>query len=164
MAWGERHTLLPAGYAIRASPSLAQGTALNPAHTARKATQGIGPGARASAGNTDCARYLQGGGSPVGAAIAGDAARLHHDGGRQPTDALAGSCADTSPIDTLGVLKVEPGIPAATVAMLRAMGHNVEVETTGIPFGGYQIIARDPVTGIYSGATEMRKDGQAAGY
>jgi len=95
---------------------------------------------------------------------AGDAARLHHDGGRQPTDALAGSPADTVPIDTLGVLQVEPGIPAATVEALRAMGHKVEVETTGIPFGGYQIIARDPVTGVYTGATEMRKDGQASSY
>ncbi|MFM7402798.1 MAG: gamma-glutamyltransferase family protein [Erythrobacter sp.] len=95
---------------------------------------------------------------------AGDAARLHHDGGRQPTDAFAGSAADTAPIDTLGVLQVEPGIPAATVEALRMMGHKVEVETTGVPFGGYQAIARDPVTGVYTGATEMRKDGQASGY
>jgi len=95
---------------------------------------------------------------------AGDAARLHHDGGRQPTDALAGSPADTAPVDMLGVLQVEPGIPAATVEALRAMGHNVEVEATGIPFGGYQAIVRDPVTGVYTGATEMRKDGQASGY
>ncbi|MFO6446213.1 gamma-glutamyltransferase family protein [Erythrobacter sp. NE805] len=95
---------------------------------------------------------------------AGDAARLFHDGGRQPTDALAGSPSDTRAIDTLGVLQVEPGIPAATVEALRAMGHKVEVETTGIPFGGYQAIARDPVTGVYTGATEMRKDGQASGY
>jgi gamma-glutamyltranspeptidase/glutathione hydrolase len=95
---------------------------------------------------------------------AGDAARLHHDGGRQPTDALAGSPADTAPLDTLGVLQVEPGIPAASVEALRAMGHRVEVETTGIPFGGYQAIARDPLTGVYTGATEMRKDGQASGY
>ncbi|NBB26025.1 gamma-glutamyltransferase [Porphyrobacter sp. SLTP] len=95
---------------------------------------------------------------------AGDAARLHHDGGRQPTDALAGSPADTAPVDMLGVLQLEPGIPAATVEALRAMGHNVEVEGTGIPFGGYQAIVRDPVSGVYTGATEMRKDGQASGY
>jgi len=94
---------------------------------------------------------------------AGDAARLFHDGGRQPTDALAGSPADTVPIDTLGVLQVEPGIPAATIEALKAMGHKVEVETTGIPFGGYQAIARDPASGVYTGATEMRKDGQASG-
>ncbi len=95
---------------------------------------------------------------------AGDAARIHHDGGYQPTDALSGSPADTAPIDSLGVLQVEPGIPAATVEALRAMGHVVEVESTGIPFGGYQAIARDLVTGVYTGATEMRKDGQASGY
>ena len=95
---------------------------------------------------------------------AGDAARLMHDGGRQPTDALAGSPADIVEIDDLGTLMVEPGTPAATIERLRAMGHNVEVETSGIPFGGYQAIARDPETGVYVGATEMRKDGQASGY
>lgn len=95
---------------------------------------------------------------------AGDAARLMHDGGRQPTDALLGSAADTLDIDDLGTLMVEPGIPMATVEALRAMGHNVEIETSGIPFGGYQAIARDPETGVYVGATEMRKDGQASGY
>jgi len=31
-------------------------------------------------------------------------------------------------------------------------------------FGGYQAILRDPATGIYYGASESRKDGQAAGY
>ncbi|MDG6077713.1 gamma-glutamyltransferase family protein [Erythrobacter litoralis] len=95
---------------------------------------------------------------------AGDAARLMHDGGRQPTDAFAGSETDVSQIDDLGVLYVEPGIPEITVEALRAMGHRVEVETTGIPFGGYQAIVRDPSTGTYVGATEMRKDGQASGY
>jgi gamma-glutamyltranspeptidase/glutathione hydrolase len=95
---------------------------------------------------------------------AGDAARLMHEGGRQPTDALAGSPADTAALDHLGVLMVEPGIPASTIEALRAMGHTVEVESTGIPFGGYQAIARDPATGAYIGATEMRKDGQASGY
>ena len=87
-----------------------------------------------------------------------------HDGGRQPTDALAGSRADSVEIDDLGTLMVEPGVPLATVEALRAMGHKVEVESTGIPFGGYQAIARDPETGVYVGATEMRKDGQASGY
>ncbi len=64
----------------------------------------------------------------------------------------------------LGVLQVEPGVSNATVEALRAMGHNVEVESTGIPFGGYQAIVRDPASGVYTGATEMRKDGQASGY
>ncbi|WP_372529829.1 gamma-glutamyltransferase [Qipengyuania sp.] len=90
---------------------------------------------------------------------AGDAARFNHDGGRQPTEALTGPAADP-----LGTLYVEPGIPAETVERLRAMGHTVEVVDNGIMFGGYQAIARDPETGVLTGATEMRKDGQAAGY
>ncbi|QLC21295.1 gamma-glutamyltransferase family protein [Parasphingopyxis sp. CP4] len=90
---------------------------------------------------------------------AGDAARLNHDGGRRPTDDLEGTGANL-----LGVLSVEAGIPDETVEQLRAMGHTVEVVTNGIMFGGYQAIARDPETGVYSGATEMRKDGQAVGY
>lgn len=95
---------------------------------------------------------------------AGDAARIMHDGGRQPTDPLLGGRADVVEIDALGTLEVEPGIPATTVRALRRMGHKVTVEETGIPFGGYQAIARDPTTGVYTGATEMRKDGQVAGY
>ncbi len=90
---------------------------------------------------------------------AGDAARLNHDGGRAPTDAL--NAAD---VDTLGVLNVEPGVPAETIARLKAMGHNVRVVDNGVMFGGYQAIARDPETGVYAGATEMRKDGAAIGY
>jgi gamma-glutamyltranspeptidase/glutathione hydrolase len=90
---------------------------------------------------------------------AGDAARLNHDGGRQPTDDVAGTGADL-----LGTLFVEPGISAETINRLRAMGHKVEVVSDGIMFGGYQAIARDPETGVYTGATEMRKDGQAAGF
>lgn len=90
---------------------------------------------------------------------AGDAARINHDGGRQPTDDLAGTGANL-----LGTLHVEPGISNETIAALRAKGHNVERVDDGIMFGGYQAIARDPETGVYRGATEMRKDGQALGY
>ncbi|MEP0391437.1 MAG: gamma-glutamyltransferase [Erythrobacter sp.] len=90
---------------------------------------------------------------------AGDAARINHDGGRQPTEALAGPSADP-----LGTLNVEPGIPADTLEALRAMGHNVQVVSNGIMFGGYQAIMVDPETGVYAGGTEMRKDGQASGY
>ena len=90
---------------------------------------------------------------------AGDAARFNHDGGPQPTEAFEGPFADP-----LGTLFVEPGIPAPTVEALRAMGHKVEVVDNGMMFGGYEAIARDPETGVLTGATEMRKDGQAAGY
>jgi gamma-glutamyltranspeptidase/glutathione hydrolase len=90
---------------------------------------------------------------------AGDAARLNHGGGREPTEPTTGPS-----IDPLGTLYVEAGIPAETVAALKAMGHKVEVVRDGAMFGGYQAIARDPKTGVLTGATEMRKDGQAQGY
>ena len=90
---------------------------------------------------------------------AGDAARLNHDGGRAPTDVL-----NPTDVDTLGVLNLEPGVPAKTVKKLKSMGHNVNIVENGVMFGGYQAILRDPETGVYSGATEMRKDGQAIGY
>lgn len=86
---------------------------------------------------------------------AGDAARLNHDGGRQPTGAEP---------DLLGTLYVEPGTPAASIEALREKGHRVEIIDDGIRFGGYQAVWRDPETGVYSGATEMRKDGLAIGY
>lgn len=90
---------------------------------------------------------------------AGDAARLNHIGGRAATDPLEGG-----DVDTLGTLNVEPGISPQTIERLRAMGHRVSVIDNGIMFGGYQAIMRDPETGIYTGATEMRKDGLAIGY
>ena len=80
---------------------------------------------------------------------AGDAARFNHDGGRQPTGVDE---------DLLGTLLVEPGVPAEAVEQLRAMGHRVEVDGTGAPFGGYQAIMRLP-DGVYVGATGRRKAG-----
>jgi gamma-glutamyltranspeptidase/glutathione hydrolase len=86
---------------------------------------------------------------------AGDAARFHHDGGRDPTGING---------DPLGKLELEPGVPEATREKLKAMGHKVDIVDSGIVFGGYEAILRDPETGVYSGATEMRKDGTVAGY
>lgn len=86
---------------------------------------------------------------------AGDAARLNHSGGSSTTS-IDG--------DPLGTLHLEAGIPDATVERLRAMGHNVEIVSDGLMFGGYQAITRDLETGVYTGATEMRKDGIAIGY
>ena len=45
---------------------------------------------------------------------------------------------------------------------LEAMGHKL-ADTDG-SFGGYQAIMRDAAQGVYYGASEVRKDGQAAGY
>ncbi len=86
---------------------------------------------------------------------AGDAARLNHDGGSHPTGTGA---------DLLGTLHLEAGVPEETVAQLKAMGHNVVIVENGVIFGGYQAIWRNPETGVYAGATEMRKDGLAIGY
>ncbi len=86
---------------------------------------------------------------------AGDAARFLHDGGASPTDL---------PYEGYGVLYVEPGVPQSTVGRLREMGHKVEYNGAGAMFGGYQAIYRNPQTGVYSGATEMRKDGTVTAY
>lgn len=86
---------------------------------------------------------------------AGDAARFLHDGGASPTDTT---------YEGYGVLYVEPGVAQSTVERLRTMGHRVEYNDAGAMFGGYQAIYRDPDTGVYSGATEMRKDGTVTAY
>ena len=86
---------------------------------------------------------------------AGDAARFHHDGSTEPY-VLDGKMVDG------GTLEVESGIIPEVVEELRRRGHQVRY-TTG-PFGGYQAIKRDPVTGVLYGASEMRKDGMAIGY
>jgi len=85
---------------------------------------------------------------------AGDAPRFHHTGSTEPTGTL---------MTGGGVLHIEPGVPAAVIEELKRRGHTIEPEAVGA-YGGYQAIWRDPVTGMYAGATEMRKDGCALGY
>ena len=85
---------------------------------------------------------------------AGDVARFHHDGSTEPEGGL--------PMTTGGVLEIESGVPASVAEELRRRGHVVKYAVG--PFGGYQAIWRDPETGVYWGASEFRKDGQAAGY
>lgn len=85
---------------------------------------------------------------------AGDVARWHHMGSTQPY--LPSKMTDG------GTLQLESGIRPEVLAALQARGHRVEY-TKG-PFGGYQAIWRDPKTGVYYGASEMRKDGAAQGY
>jgi gamma-glutamyltranspeptidase/glutathione hydrolase len=84
---------------------------------------------------------------------AGDAARYYHAGSSEPTGTL---------MTTGGVLSLETGVPARIRRDLAKRGHRI-AETVG-RYGGYQAIARDPVTGVYAGATESRKDGCALGY
>ena len=85
---------------------------------------------------------------------AGDVARFHHDGSTDPEGG--------KPMTTGGVLEIESGVPASIAEVLRRRGHVVKYAVG--PFGGYQAIWRDPETGVYWGASEFRKDGQAAGY
>lgn len=84
---------------------------------------------------------------------AGDAARFRHE-----------SSEDWSRRDSQGVgeLMLETGIGADVRAELERRGHRL-VKGDG-SFGGYQAIVRDPATGVYWGASEMRKDGAAIGY
>jgi len=85
---------------------------------------------------------------------AGDAPRLHHDGSDEPIGAV-------TPMSNGGVLQLETGYPYETIRGLMRKGHTVEFADG--PYGGYQAIMRNP-NGGWVGASESRKDGQAAGY
>ena len=55
-------------------------------------------------------------------------------------------------------------LPAALRAVRALMRKGHRVRYADGSFGGYQAIGVDPKTGVYAGASEGRKDGQAAGY
>lgn len=88
---------------------------------------------------------------------AGDAARFIHSGDSQPTG---------SEMTDGGRLLLESGVNPDVVEELRRRGHVVDYGAR--PYigsvGGYQAVWRDPDTGVYHGATEMRFDGAALGY
>lgn len=86
---------------------------------------------------------------------AGDAPRIQHDGSTEPV-------GSATAMRDGGVVQLESGFPYETVRALMDKGHHVEWALG--PYGGYQAIRRDPETGVYYGASESRKDGQAAGY
>ena len=82
---------------------------------------------------------------------AGDAPRIVHSGSTQPTDET---------MKDGGTLSIESGFGDEIEKQLAKKGHNIKYEK-GI-FGGYQaIMLKD---GVYYGASETRKDGQASGY
>jgi gamma-glutamyltranspeptidase / glutathione hydrolase len=90
----------------------------------------------------------------MGVQEAGDAPRMLHTGSSQPTGER---------MTDGGTLHLESGIAQwETVRDLMGRGHRIEWNRGS--FGGYQAIWRDPATGVYHGASESRKDGQAAGY
>ena len=61
-----------------------------------------------------------------------------------------------------GTLNLESGFEPGVIRELQARGHDVDF-ALGV-YGGYQAVMRDPGSGVYYGASESRKDGQAAGY
>jgi gamma-glutamyltranspeptidase/glutathione hydrolase len=87
---------------------------------------------------------------------AGDATRWQHYGSTEPTEANGKTLIDG------GQLVIESDIPYQTVRGLMQRGHKVGFDVGG--YGGYQAIMWDDKEKVYYGASESRKDGQAAGY
>ena len=81
---------------------------------------------------------------------AGDAPRVYH----------RGSINYDGHVEGVGSTFVESGFPYETLRGLMDKGHTIQM-AKGI-YGGYQAIMRKD--GVYYGASESRKDGQAAGY
>jgi gamma-glutamyltranspeptidase/glutathione hydrolase len=84
---------------------------------------------------------------------AGDAPRMVHLGDSDPRGAR---------MQDGGTLCLESGFSEEVIRSLKGRGHRFG-EAAG-QFGGYQAIWRDPDSGVYAGASESRKDGQASGY
>ena len=84
---------------------------------------------------------------------AGDAPRLYHGGSSRPTGRPAAPDG--------GRLALEPGFGAEVREELAGMGHRMS-NVRGV-FGGYQAVMHDPHSGVLAGASDPRKDGQAAG-
>jgi gamma-glutamyltranspeptidase/glutathione hydrolase len=84
---------------------------------------------------------------------AGDAPRWDHTGGASPTGINESG---------RGEVRVESGISYETIRGLMDRRHKVGF-ARGI-YGGYQAIMWDAENQVYRGASESRKDGQAAGY
>lgn len=89
----------------------------------------------------------------MGLQEAGDAPRIRHGGSSQPTGSIMTSG---------GFVNFESGFSMETIRELVRIGHNMRKSVGG--FGGYQAIMFDNKNKVYYGASESRKDGQAAGY
>jgi gamma-glutamyltranspeptidase/glutathione hydrolase len=84
---------------------------------------------------------------------AGDAPRIHHIGSSEPTG---------QQMTDGGTLLLENGFRWEVIQKLINMGHKVQWDLGG--YGGYQAIMWDAKNKVWFGASESRKDGQAAGY
>lgn len=85
---------------------------------------------------------------------AGDAPRIYHTGSSEPTG---------EEMTQGGSVNLEVGYPETTLADLHRRGHFIG-KIRGAAYGGYQAILWDSTNRVYVGASESRKDGQAAGY
>ena len=97
----------------------------------------------------------------MGLQEAGDAPRIHHTGSTEPT-------GQAIQMTEGGTINLESGFSYQTIRALLDRGHDIAWARG--PFGGYQAIMVEhdmtaiPPVRIYRGASESRKDGQAAGY
>jgi gamma-glutamyltranspeptidase/glutathione hydrolase len=89
----------------------------------------------------------------MGLQEAGDAPRIHHSGSSEPTGEV---------MSDGGIVNLETGIDYEVIRELMKRGHKIQYAHG--PYGGYQAIRRLPESGVYVGASESRKDGQAAGF
>ncbi len=84
---------------------------------------------------------------------AGDAPRIRHEGSSQPTG---------EKMTDGGTTYLENGFDYQTIRNLLGKGHQIQFSKGG--YGGYQAILWDKKNKVFLGASESRKDGQAAGY
>jgi gamma-glutamyltranspeptidase/glutathione hydrolase len=84
---------------------------------------------------------------------AGDAPRIYHTGSSEPTG---------QQMTDGGILQLESGFGTEVIQKLMTMGHKIQWNLGG--YGGYQAIMWDDKNKVWFGASESRKDGQAAGY
>lgn len=88
----------------------------------------------------------------MGLQEAGDAPRYEHVGSTAVTGEL---------VEGKGEILIESGFDFEEIIKLMSMGHKVGF---GGYYGGYQAIMYDSEKKVYFGASESRKDGNAAGY
>ena len=84
---------------------------------------------------------------------AGDAPRIRHSSGQQPTGGL---------MTDGGQVSLESGFDYKEIRKLMQYGHKVNYSNGS--YGGYQAIMFDSENGVYFGASESRKGGNAIGY
>ena len=89
----------------------------------------------------------------MGLQEAGDAPRIYHWGSSEPTGET---------MTDGGIVALETGLDHAVIRDLANRGHTIQTDIGN--FGGYQAIMKHPEFGTWFGASESRKDGQAAGY